>query len=692
MSPHYKTNIIFVYKTIFSLLAVFAGGLVFGDNLVFAYSTSISTSGTVEIEVSASGNNAGLGTDSVVVDSPCPLGYTLSISGGADNNLYKDGDDNSDSKIITSAGTSENPLPVVGDGYLNTWGYTTTNDATINSGFIGLTGSMTPIFTKDTGSASGGDTIPVYYGVSVGDLLESGIYKMVEGNAITYYLTADPNCSSYVVEYDGNNADAGTTMSVQHTNVQEDDEIDLYASNYKRAGYGFAGWSTTQIDPDASNAASLVSAAASNGEIYGPMATITADADFLNHAVVSNNKLIVTLYAVWIKPVNDATLQGWTGCGAMSQGEVIALKDQRDNDVYAVAKLADDNCWMIENLRLDYDAEHNADGLLAQGYGTSATYGNFIGLAEPETNNFIATNGANDATTANSLYYAGTQSGTASVNISQTSYAGYRMPRYNNNNTNATATTANPNTTTDNMTGTDQNIYSYGNYYTWAAAMANTSYYDATTVDANGYTPSEAAGTSICPKGWKLPYGRGTGKGATSGGFSYLDIQLGDTGIELTPSTTPTDTEMSKAWRSFPNNFLYSGGTYYMQGTTLMHGRGSSGHYWSSTVFGRSSSYYLSLNSISVNSGSNGYDKYNGISVRCLVDANSGAMSTMSSQSAPVDTTMSLPTGVDNVEPDNLDVAQGLNSDMDSGDIEEQPKDSDVDDGGVDDDTSMTMP
>ena len=83
------------------------------------------------------------------------------------------------------------------------------------------------------------------------------------------------------------------------------------------------------------------------------------------------------------------------------------------------------------------------------------------------------------------------------MNISQTDYAGYRMPRYNNNNTNATATTANPNTTTDNMTGADQNIYSYGNYYTWAAAMANTGYYNTTTVDANGYTPSEAAGFFI---------------------------------------------------------------------------------------------------------------------------------------------------------------------------------------------------
>ena len=34
-------------------------------------------------------------------------------------------------------------------------------------------------------------------------------------------------------------------------------------------------------------------------------------------------------------------------------GSVIALEDERDGNVYTVAKLADDNCWTIENLRLD---------------------------------------------------------------------------------------------------------------------------------------------------------------------------------------------------------------------------------------------------------------------------------------------------------------------------------------------------
>ena len=602
--------------------------LICGDSASAIYSMSLSTDGAVNLDVVPT-VGATVDTDNVVVNSTCPLGYTLSIGGPSDTTLYMGGDSTSGDTINTSTGTVSTPTTIMGEGKLDTWGYSVASGTGISSNtFVGLTNTATGLATSSSASATGGDTVPVYYGASVSATRGSGIYKMANSAGITYYLTANPNCIYFTVQYDGNNANSGTTMSVRHTNVQEDDEIDLYPSNYKRAGYGFAGWSTTQIDPDAANAASLISAAAANGEIYGPMATITADSNFLG---LADNTNTITLYAVWVKPVNNATLQGWTGCGAMNQGEVIALKDQRDNDVYAVAKLADNNCWMIENLRLDYDAAHNTDGSLAQGYGTSATYGNFIGLAEPETSDF-----SSGYTTANSLYYSGTQSGAATQNIGTTNDPGYRFPRYNNSNTDATVA---------NMTGVIQVIYGYGNYYTRAVAMANTSYYNTTTVDANGYTPSEAAGTSICPKGWKLPYGRDTGKGATSGGFSYLDIQLGGTGIESTTSTAPTGAEMSKAWRSFPNNFLYSGAI----GTPWQPYRGSYGYYWSSTANSNGySSYSLRLDSSSVDP-IHFYLGHFGFSVRCIASTNytisydaNGGTGTMGDQVAFNDNLMEL--------------------------------------------------
>jgi len=51
---------------------------------------------------------------------------------------------------------------------------------------------------------------------------------------------------------------------------------------------------------------------------------------------------------------------------------------------------------MIENLRLEAEHTRSAeDQALAQGYGTSATYGNFGGLAEPESTGFTSTYSAN---------------------------------------------------------------------------------------------------------------------------------------------------------------------------------------------------------------------------------------------------------------------------------------------------------
>jgi uncharacterized protein (TIGR02145 family) len=378
----------------------------------------------------------------------------------------------------------------------------------------------------------------------------------------------------------------------------------LWATNFKRPGYGFAGWS------DAFDyVANVGSESNPNAHIYGLNENITFTA-----GQYSGSNPGLSLYAVWVKSAGN--LQNWT-CPdntAMPIGKVTALTDTRDNDTYAVAKLADGKCWMIENLRLD--ADDSLDSSKAQGYGgTPGTYGTFSGLANPETANF------SNSTTANSRY---TSDGTNSIyndttnpvtltDIGTTNFPSYRMPRYNNNNTN-TDTILNPNTNVANMTGTNQNIYGYGNYYTWHSAIANTNHYNTTTVDANGFTPSEAVNTSLCPTGWRLPYGRNTGKGATAGGFSYLDTQLGGTGAN---QTSTAGTTQSKVWRSFPNNFLYSG---YFNSASPSN-RGSFGYCWSSTANNNYTSYYLYLGSTYLGPDTNNYrSKYSGQNVRCITD------------------------------------------------------------------------
>ena len=482
-----------------------------------------------------------------------------------------------------------------------------------NYNTVPLTSTKVAQFTSvtDAGNNATGSSFTATYSAYVSGGQPAGTYdgkvKYIMVHPATNVPNEPKNCSANRICYwpnAGNQvndsmADQTKNYNENTNNITSNMEVNLWPSNFKRQGHGFAGWSDAY-----DYVVNEGSASNPNAHIYGPMETI-------NVGDVSSKGL--SLYAVWVP--SEGNLQSWNGCSTLTQGKVTALTDTRDNDTYAVAKLADSKCWMIENLRLDYDANGNSDGSLAQGYGgTPGTYGTFSGLANPETANF------SNSTTANSRYtsdgtnstYNDTTNPVTLTDIGTTNYPGYRMPRYNNNNTN-TDTTLNPNTNVANMTTTDQNVYGYGNYYTWHSAIANTNYYNTTTVDSNGFTPSEAANTSLCPKGWRLPYGRNTGKGAAAGGFSYLDIQLGGTGAN---QTSTTGTTQSKVWRSYPNNFLYSGSF----DSSSPNSRSYNGYYWSSTANGYNTSYYLYLYSTYLYPGTVSHNKYYGRSIRCITD------------------------------------------------------------------------
>ena len=367
------------------------------------------------------------------------------------------------------------------------------------------------------------------------------------------------------INYFANASTAVGTMGCQ--SATDGNTITLLASNFSRTGYGFAGWSDKY--DYATNA---------NAHFYGPMEDITVPT-----GTAANG---LSLYAVWIKSEGSIQDQSKVAsvCNSLTTAptdgtanltSVSALTDQRDNQTYAIAKLADNKCWMIENLRLESTAEHNSDGTLAQGYGTSTTYGNFSGLADPESS-------YSTSVTVNSLYYSGTQSGTASINIGTLNYPSLRIPRYNNANTSARAT--------NEPSVNNSAMYSYGNYYTWHAAIADTAYH------------FDQAYTSICPAGWMLPQG-----GTTASGFGKLDVDMGGTGANQFTA------EASNRWRKYPNNFLYSG--YF--NFSSAYNRGSHGYYWSSTSDMNVDVFSLYLHKTNVYPGSDSFSKDSGQSIRC---------------------------------------------------------------------------
>ena len=393
----------------------------------------------------------------------------------------------------------------------------------------------------------------------------------------------------YIAYYPNTNVYEGS-MGLQSLSPT-DTSATLLASNFSRSGYGFAGWNTAYDY---------------SGDFYGPNETIN-----FNAGEYTDGSEGLSLYAVWVK--SDGFVQNWSGCGNLTQvsydnttgtlgatlSSVTALTDLRDNQTYAVARLADGKCWMIENLRLSSDFTKDASASsLSQGYGQSSIYGNYIGLADSEDSSFSNTG------TSNSLYG---YDGSTTINIGTIDSPNYRIPRYNNANTTSRATSPVVN---------NVSYFSYGNYYNWSASMASTKYYTSGYIaDEQESSKSNLANTSLCPSGWRLPYGSGIEGNDYHGDVASLDTAMGGTGYTNSINNV-TNLSMSLYWRQFPNNIVYSGDI----NNSSINSRGSYGYLWTTTAFDHDKAYGASIGDSYFNPGMDTYNKTYGFAVRCVTN------------------------------------------------------------------------
>ncbi len=264
------------------------------------------------------------------------------------------------------------------------------------------------------------------------------------GSTLKYYAYYP-----FTIYYDGNSATSGT-MNGFYTFIDTSDSTsNLMAYNFKKTGYGFAGWSA---DPNAT--------VNSYSKIYGPNEMLSGD------ELSFDNNREVTLYAVWVPSAGN--LQNWSGCPSMTIGQVTALTDTRDNNVYTIGKLADGNCWMMENLRLDNNAS----------------------LTSSNTNISTVVFNKLPASSDNWCYQCQNQ---ALINT-------------NNTNLNNPDLVAAPGGSYEEDSGTyGKNYYwfGYGNYYNWYSATGGTGTSSVTSGNVSG---------DICPNGWSMPTGGPSGQ------------------------------------------------------------------------------------------------------------------------------------------------------------------------------------
>ena len=336
--------------------------------------------------------------------------------------------------------------------------------------------------------------------------------------------------STYCINYDYQSIDVDTLPRLGNYRAT------LTASDYSRPNYGFAGWNTAYDY---------------SGTSYGPNETIA-----LENSIAEAG---LSLYAIWVPVARDnndneltfqtpnfktVVLKDGDTLNDKPNGYVTALRDIRDDDVYAIAKLADGQYWMIENLRLDNTANITTSNTQSN---NGSWGGGFIGLADPEPlNNFSY------RPIANSLY--GPYSST--------------VPRYNNDNTKR-ANGAEP--------------YSYGNYYSWPAAVADASFYS-----ADG--EMSISSTSICSSGWRLP------KDDNDSDFQTLYSAMTD---------NVPDSIAAQYWRKYPNNYLDEAN--YVSSTIYNVAYGDT--YACRTLIIGSGGFYLTNN-----------ERYGYYSLRCIAE------------------------------------------------------------------------
>ena len=226
--------------------------------------------------------------------------------------------------------------------------------------------------------------------------------------------------------------------------------------------------------------------------------------------------------------------------------------------MYAVAKLKDGKCWMLQNLKLGSKSDNivltSADSAVSTNFTLSSN--------EAGADKFPYVDRDDDTKIGNKVY----------VKDKSEYYC-----------------------TND-----------YGCYYNWYTATAGTGKGEGSAATGSDVTVS----SSICPKGWNLPTG---GSGSQ---FEALSTAYGGTSAAAAAAMLVADPATAKENinGSFAPGFLYGG--HHDSGGA--HFQGTNSFYWSRTAYSIGHGRSLGMSNLGNNALAHD-DKYRGFAVRCLL-------------------------------------------------------------------------
>ena len=382
----------------------------------------------------------------LTIEEATPAGYTLATYATSTDIVSTTNPDNK----IPMIAVEEDELTALED---NTWGLTLDNEPASKDSKVYTalsTDQSNPTILKsidDYSETPANDKTTIYYGFYITSDTPYGTYT---GTNINYNV--EPNYITNL-SFNGNGNDGGVDM--EGMTIIAGDTITLPENTFAKEGYNFIGWNTvaepTEQDP---------------GEAYEDQAEYTA---------VEGGTKDVTLYAQW----EEATLymQDVASWGSKLEiGDEIIAVDNRDNKEYYVARLADNNIWMTQNLDLELSTEKTltpADTNISANWTPNSSTISFTGTTVPGWQDDY--NIPYSADPGDVYYYT---SNTNDNDIQYNSLTECEAAGY-----------------------TDCTHYHAGNYYNWSAAVASND--TSSMTEAYGNAPD-----SICPAGWRLPKAR----------------------------------------------------------------------------------------------------------------------------------------------------------------------------------------
>jgi len=289
------------------------------------------------------------------------------------------------------------------------------------------------------------------------------------------------------------------------------------------------------------------------------------------------------------------TMQDMTSevCDEVEVGTTDRLRDVRDDKMYWVRKMPDNQCWMVQNLALDLGTEWPDASLsdydLPGGTRPTATASSVTSSTMSETTAATGSWRFGDLVINNPETASNCGSGKSSLSACSTQFTDVSGKTASNdsdfyiNNGKKTV-----------VGDTYDAHYLAGNYYQWNTATAG----------SGGTMGAGETSKSICPKNWRLPQSNTTAVGS----FQGL-VNAGDIGTDVA---------------KFTGNgyfFVRGGGIYSVSGG--VDGAGDFGRYWSSTAYANTynpnnMSYDLRFTSSNQLRTDDSYHRYHGYSVRCV--------------------------------------------------------------------------